>query len=117
MTFEDIKINDEAIARLMAEDSGETEIQLSYGWFVKNEKGDWLSEFGKKPLKYYHSWDWIIPVIQKVKEIISTLPQSESQPDYILHQIMVKYEEFDRAGVYENIIQFIDWYKEYKKGE
>lgn len=69
-------------------------------------------ELGKgKTLRYHNSWDWLIPVIDKIKS-------DDIYPKYVDYSSSM----LDEGGVYintkfinvtyDNVIDFINWYNE-----
>lgn len=73
-------------------------------------------------LKYHASWDWLIPVIKKIKDHKQScirLPLngiSESVYPYVeamqpMNRALIK---ADLKGVYDGVIKFIAWYNQNK---
>jgi len=70
---------------------------ITFGGAVK-------TDFFKEQLKFHKSWDWLMPVLKKVREIINACLSEEyvnlklSPYDYTIEQ------------VYESVVKFIQWY-------
>lgn len=61
-----------------------------------------------KTLHYHDSYDWLIPVVQKIAKI----------PDGIGYQFKRGLDGalfIDISTIYESVIEFIKWYNEYLK--
>jgi hypothetical protein len=59
-------------------------------------------------LKYHSSWDWLMPVLKKIKEVNSTLDADEVR--FIIFELSL----FDDiSDVWLATLQFIQWYNLY----
>ncbi|MGO1820268.1 MAG: hypothetical protein ACTH0S_11365 [Senegalia sp. (in: firmicutes)] len=59
-------------------------------------------------LRYYNSWDWLIPVLNKIGKVLKNNGDSTKVylfQDYYLPELNIK-------EVWENCITFIEWYNE-----
>lgn len=68
----------------------------------KNDYGDIIM-----PPDYEGSWDWIMPVLQKIKVIVC-----ETEFNYRFTRALLS---FDIKAVYAAVIDFINWYKTQSK--
>ena len=58
-------------------------------------------------LQYYTSWDWLMPVVQKIKQTFEGVPQE-------MFNISLY---SDISEVYNAVIEFIEFHNTKKKGE
>ena len=80
--------NNELIAEFMGVDP----IDIDYA----------IDEYGK--LKYHLSWDWLMPVVEKIEQVHEGVPQE-----------LIKLSLFSTIDeVYNAIIEFIKWYNKNK---
>lgn len=61
-------------------------------------------------LEYEKSWDWLMPVVEKIHNLPFTGMNSDTWADVITLPIYSTIEE-----VYESVIVFIKWYNENNK--
>ena len=71
-----------------------------------------------KTLKFYSSWDWLMPVVEKIENIA----QSQKSDSFFLSYIRNNYTIFDMkltevsiAAVWIKTVYFIDWYNSQSK--
>ena len=55
-------------------------------------------------LKFHTSWDWLMPVVDKIEQTIGGVPQE------LLHLSLFS----EHIEVYNAVVQFIEWYNEQK---
>ena len=69
----------------------------------------------EKYLKFHESWDWIVPVIQKITNLVYLEFQSPTNRSFeIVEEIEEKLLRFDINGIYKLVIEFIDLYNNCK---
>ena len=62
-----------------------------------------------KKLQYHTSWDWLMPVVQKV----SSLCDEPYELDNMKHALLTG----DIESVYDDVVEFIKWYNQNKEDE
>lgn len=107
-------------------------IALFDGWICVN--GGWrkyngkqLESFHKKPLNYHLSWDWLMPIVEKIEslfdgniavEISGECCQIEIGTQYAMaFDIHLPETFFERTeskinSVYLSVLRFIQWYNQ-----
>ena len=75
-----------------------------------NHNGSWFEEH---ELSYNVSWDWLMPVINKIRSMDSTY-EVEQVGKYDWDNEISHYE-FDLDLTYESVVEFIKEYNEYNK--
>lgn len=86
-------------------------------WLKGHENGLFNTAF---PLPFYKSWDWLIPVVEKV-ETIANLVKIDRDTCFIDAQNLNKDEVWMVVGgskievTYKAIIEFIKWYNKENK--
>ena len=61
-------------------------------------------------VKYHKSWDWLIPVIKKIREIINTeLSIDEFDLNRNLAQRLNPYD-YSIESIHKGVVEFIKWY-------
>lgn len=78
-------------------------------YLIEFNSGAWYEEH---ELSYNVSWDWLMPVINKIRSMDSTY-EVEEVGKYDLDN-EISYYEFDLELTYESVVEFI---KEYNKDE
>ena len=63
-------------------------------------------------LDYHKSWDWLIPVIQKIDKIIGD-DEFNKEKEFTYYNIFEYANEI--TLLYKEVIKFIKWYNENKK--
>lgn len=89
--------------KLIAEFMGliESSIDKKY-WTEKTKEGIGKGELVE--LKYHKSWDWLMPVVEKIEQVHEGVPQE-----------LIKLSLFSTIDeVYNAIIEFIKWYNKNK---
>lgn len=66
-------------------------------------------------LKYHTSWDWIVPVVQKIHRILNEMhksmpPNSAKKGDLIEVDISYGFLQLEMERIYPHVITFIEWY-------
>lgn len=90
--------------KLIAEFMGliESSIDKKY-WTEKTKEGIGKGELVE--LKYHKSWDWLMPVVEKIEQVHEGVPQE-----------LIKLSLFSTIDeVYNAIIEFIKWYNKNKQ--
>ena len=59
----------------------------------------------KKHLKYHDSWDWLLPVVKDIKD----LALDEDKPIDIFFKLNARLLFVDIDGVYESVVEFLEW--------
>lgn len=59
-----------------------------------------------KDVRYHESWDWLIPVCEKIKGFLHVSMESRPKAQRVLHAL----EFVNREIVYELVLKFIKWY-------
>jgi len=67
----------------------------------------WLED--NKELKYHLSWDWLMPVVERITIGEAELSQEGS---FKLGKVYNKLTDVDLNGVYNTVVEFIKWYNE-----
>lgn len=91
-------------------------------YFEDNEKDKNGNSFVflPKELKFHNSWDWLMPVVQKIENLgfvsyissnncsIHTVNFDPKKDDYMCHHTSLT----KREAIYHCVIQFINYYNE-----
>ena len=80
----------------------ETTHESNWGWFLIQQ-----DECSIKDMKFNTSWDWIMPVIYKIKWIENLDDEIYSEIDDALSNVLIE-------QVFEEVIEFIKWYNNEK---
>ena len=93
-----MKENNKLIAEFM-------ELQFHKGEYYRPlyNSGDWIPE---NELEYYTSWDWLMPVIEKITELC----EEPQELDELKHALLC----VDIKSVYFIVVEFI---KDYNNGK
>jgi hypothetical protein len=75
---------------------------LSDGWEVPN-----VDTYIEGPLKYDTSWDWLMPVVDKVCEYRLAYPNEANEVCNLKVVVM-------KEVLYKRVVNFIKWYNEQK---
>lgn len=98
------------------------------GWIYVDEYSHWYDPKWERytHLIYHTSWDWIVPVLQKISEIFKIDTENKT-PDYNktggivtwTTPMMTQYmkinfgiRNLDISKVYSEVVEFIKWYNE-----
>lgn len=106
----DIEKGNKSITQLMGED---------YFHWTHDSGTSWLSVRGHKDgvfnafthfidIPYYVSWDWLMPVIKKIREEID-FSIYENGEDYFMN-ILDNLDHIDIRKTYNAIVECIKWY-------
>ena len=83
-------------------------------------KGDWHPVYKPDALKYHSSWDWLMPVVEKIWGIIGNRESlwyfdvSEITDEEMFIHNNREYDGNNRADCYSAVVEFIKWYNEKK---
>lgn len=110
----------EVIARFM----GGTRIQHPEQKFFSEDhfgyvchKGHWWNE---KKLQYHTSWDWLMPVGKKIRDLLSDMqkkrpPHTACHGDVIEVDIHCAVSSYNIVNTHKHMYTFITWYNEYQQ--
>ena len=112
MTQEEIIAGNKLIAEFMG---------LSYcekyryeGWYKNHEHNHRICDFDG--LKYHTSWDWLMPVVEKIEKMNTTVVIEGIMCEIKTHSIgfdMTASDERSKIlAVYYAVIEFIKWYND-----
>ena len=74
------------------------------------EGNEFSEELGHIHTKYHCSWDWLMPVVEKIRDMKGlTLPKTL---DWLSDWLMQPVES--RKQIFEAVVEFIKWYNENK---
>lgn len=76
-------------------------------WTFKDKEGESYS-YASHELEYHSSWDWLMPVVEKIKLLTST------QNEYYGRIINALFT-VDINNVYKAVVEFIKWYNQQKQ--
>lgn len=108
------------IAEFMEIDKQILSIGNSYSWsdspfyFITEDSKDKVMNGIAKYSKYRTSWDWIMPVIKKIREIVNV---ELCIDDYYLHEGLrqrLNPFDYDIDSIYKGAIEFIKWHNDNK---
>lgn len=79
--------------------------------------GYWLP---LRKLKYHTSWDWLMPVGKKIRDLLNDLqkkrpPHTACHGDLIEVDIRCAVGEYDIVNAHKHMFTFITWYNEYQQ--
>jgi len=87
--------------------------------FPEPHAGTETYAFYKQNLKYHKSWDWLMPVVERIEGLgydvfIGTNSCYLSKPN---QQVVVHTNKFENKlqTVYEAIVSFVEWYNSLQK--
>lgn len=68
-----------------------------------------------KDVKYHSSWDWLMPVGEKIFEYLQKAvkerpPHTCTEGDFIEIDITCAIREYNRPEAYKHIVRWIQWY-------
>ena len=67
-------------------------------------------------MKYSSSWDWLMPVINKIDSYVNEKLSFSKLDDYRTNWAMIdRPSKYPISRVYEQVIQFIQWYNKENK--
>ena len=86
------------------------ETYLYEGWYKNSEFNDRICS--KDMLKYYYDWNWLIPVIKKIREVVNTeLSIDDFDKHRGLEQRLNPYN-YDIDSIHKGCVEFIKWYNQ-----
>jgi len=86
-----------------------TSVKAVCGW--RAEKDCWLSISQK--VQYHKSWDWLMPVVEKINEIYRVGPSIEGI-NVELYKVLSMQIGTEIEYVYSGVVNFIKWYNKNK---
>ena len=66
-------------------------------------------------LKFHKSWDWLMPVVEKISELTSKETFNKSNSNVAFYKILSLNIDTSKQHVYKAVVEFINWYNENKK--
>lgn len=63
-------------------------------------------------LQYHTSWNWIMPVIEKIKIIY---PQWDGFIDIELYSLVEAVKTVNKETIWQSVVQFIQWHNQKKE--
>ena len=63
----------------------------------------WVDELD---LRFHNSWDWLMPVVEKIDELEYELPEDSNLIGDITHGLV----SLDIKMTYSAVVEFINWY-------
>jgi hypothetical protein len=93
--------------------------QKREGIFKKLGKENYLCRRHNN-LRYYNSWDWLIPVIQKIQKLYRDNDRADvlicKLPYVYIHRIEGGFErKIDRQSLFYDVVKFVEWYFRHKE--
>ena len=68
-----------------------------------------LQCFRENELKYHSSWDWLIPVVEKIQSVNNEI-KGKNYKDYSQKTIIEGLLTINIDIVYKGVVEFIKWY-------
>lgn len=65
-----------------------------------------------KFMKYHKSWDWLIPVVEKMYNVLQVVEDPNDDWRFDLHEQLL---DINLEGLHELLVRFIKWYNENHK--
>ena len=81
------------------------------------------STFFPDELEYHSSWDWLMPVVEKIMNMDTSQQRifvtiSGGEVNITVGKLSIYQDNFDSiTNVYEAVVQFIKWYNKQEKGK
>ena len=106
--------------RLIAEFMGYHFDEHENAYYIqKYNSGDW---FSIEELLFHESWDWLMPVVEKIERLGFTIEKNFQPIDNDWQCLVVKgndilFQEFNEQSIqamYYVVSEFIEWYNENK---
>jgi hypothetical protein len=77
--------------------------------------GEWF-----RVLKFHSSWDWLLPVIRKIRDYLNNMPERPSKNhcckgDLIEVDIQCALWEINIENTWQHTVEFIKWYNSQSK--
>jgi len=82
------------------------------GKYYHIEDGYYLCK--PKKLKYHESWDWLMPVVEKIERLRKDAAPHDVDFDMLKEDINDALSEGRLDYTYQNIVNFIKWFNEKK---
>lgn len=64
--------------------------------------------------KFHKSWDWLIPVVEKIEKLMNYWDKPNYENGYTYWIDMFRFAFWDIECLYKSVIEFIKWYNENK---
>lgn len=65
-------------------------------------------------LKFIKSWDWLIPVIKRIREIVNTNLSIDEYHNTVRISQQLNPYDYDIQSIFKAVVEFIKWYNQYK---
>ena len=91
----------------------EVETTIESNWCEVLEEQDYCFV---EDLKFNSSWDWLMPVVKKIREVINTELNFSDFDDQRGYDQRLNPYNYDIDSIYKGAVEFIKWYNE-NKGE
>jgi hypothetical protein len=80
-------------------------------------EGNYSSFFKVTDLKYHESWDWLMPVVEKVSSIFGEWDYDDERREkaediFYMDNMFSEFISSNIEAIYNRCIQFIEWYNE-----
>lgn len=98
---------------LIAEFMGKTVYPIKGTPEFKKWKGE-LCDYDLSEIKYHISWDWLMPVIQKIREL-SVWDDDINSYGFQFDQVLFNYIDSEISTVYADCVKFIEWHNQNNK--
>ena len=89
-------------------------LDIKYDGFSGSEVSRKTRKFTYSDLKYHSSWDWLMPVVEKINKTweYTDMDGDEFLPgEQIISVIREALGQVMIDAVYENVVDFINWHK------
>jgi len=98
--------------------SGESRIRLAPQdvWLPIHGVCRWDTiELGRgKTLSYHDSWDWLVPVVKKIREVVNTEMSFEDFDNHRGIADRLNVYDYDMDSIYKGVVEFIKTYNHKK---
>ncbi len=90
------------------------------GYFVIDSEEGYHNQTNPDELKYHSSWDWLMPVIDRIESLenerfqIEIYSKGRCQIFDKGYELFEGYSDTKLKAVYEGVVQFIKWYNQKK---
>jgi hypothetical protein len=116
------------ISEFMGYDIGGNQYRIPF-CVSENILGEESNDFYVEQLKFHTSWDWLMPVVEKIEDLECKFEMfpSETKKKYFVAKVMTYANNtfkqnnfFDATGetkiesVHNAVVKFIEWYNENK---
>ena len=116
-----IEVTNELIAEFIQYEREGIKYFIPEHGYIKSN-GDWKDTFEGSELKYNKSWDWLMPVVNKIelqsKEIFDNYEDVIINGCSCLIELPEEYkninviEDCKIKAVYNAVVQYVEWYNE-----